>query len=255
MTTSAADMNKPTGSSELSSATIARIQREESLRHSIQEALKPKKERGVLAFLNNAFVLWAFSAVFVTWGGNWYQTETARQRADDQRREAKLKEEAAIQELQEAREYQRRQDHLRVSLEFSFRLSTTLSRLRLADRQFGETSSSDSQRSIELALLALTLPPSHAGYLYPQNRELSGLAVLAELERHSLPGEADNIRTAVARLSNAIDRVMTTTPAERKTPRQSAELLVEAVSNAALKSHFAFTDCSPHDPFCEGAQE
>jgi hypothetical protein len=253
-------MNTPAGPPELSSATVARIQREESLRRSIQTSLataadSPKKRTGVLAFLNSAFVLWALSAFFVTWGGNWYQTETAKQREADQKREVELKEEAAKKELQEAREYQRRQDHLRVSLEFSFRLSTTLSKLRLADQRFGKKSSSASQRSVASALLSLTHPPGRGGYLYPQHRELSGLAVLAELERHSLPGEADNIRTAVARLSNAIDRVTTATPTERKTPRQSAALLVEAMSNAALKSHFAFTDCSPSDPFCEGRQK
>jgi hypothetical protein len=241
----------------LSNEIVERIAKEEAMRMEIRNSLSKSadsstgKSFNLWEWLNSSFGLWLLSTIFVSTIGTIYT-----QRYEERREAEKKAEIAAIEQQKKAEadaiELRKRKDaYSRAALEVSHRYSASLAGLRAAHERFGSRKDAAVQAAIRMALAPLLRPPS-AGFLplYSEYSSFSGLAVIAEMRRHSESGEADKLRSIIANTSSLLNQITAATAKDRRDALQVASDLVSVMRNPRWDNGFAYTDCKSERPFC-----
>jgi len=184
---------------------------EEQFRLEIRKQLEVKSQTPSRAwtFLNSTFGLWIMSTILVTWAGTIY-TQTQNKRAEAEKRQA-----AENTELLRNRELVERLD-----LEIGYRFSQFEIRLDSLVNDFGGGAATyrfhgkrpsktflpfrpgKSERDVLEAIDGLS-QPTRKSYpaLYQEFANLSTLALIAELRRHTPPSERGELDQVIADLS------------------------------------------------------
>jgi hypothetical protein len=209
----------------LTDADKLRLEQEERLRSEIRTELEPKdtkkKKKGfpetLWEALNSSIGIWFLSAVLVSGLGKLYTDKQNDVQEEVRKRQAQLLEKQRARELND-----------RLTLEISFRFSSTMSRLRRADVAFGESRTPDSRKAIVDAVSPLAFPASDSyPPLFPEFKSFSGLALIAELRRHADTGEKLRLKEILAGTSALMYDVLGETQKVERTPRKVASLLLE----------------------------
>lgn len=236
-----------------------RIEQEELLRKDIRLALSgdPSEKKGfrrsLWAAANSNFGLWFLSAVFVSGAGSlysrWYEEKRAQEKSlEAQRVEAREKEQVRLVEAQ-----RRREIYERITLEMSYRYSSTLIGLQAISAAYGEVVNGESQTAIVGALDPLLKPATDLKPpLFPEYKQYSALALIVEMRRHTEEGEADNLKQILARTSSLVQEVTGASEVrnQRKSAKDVATSLIEVMKNPKWANGFAYTDCESENPFC-----
>ena len=236
---------------------IDRIAKEEALRLDIRGSLSKNADsaasKGFSAWnwLNSSFFLLLLSTFFVSGIGTFYQHRYEERRDAEKTAETasiakQKKDEADAIELRK-----RKEAYSKAALEVSHRYSASLVGLRAVHDRFKNRKNITVQAAIRTALAPLLRPPS-AGFLplYPEYSSFSGLAVVAEMRRHSESGEADKLRTIIADTSNLLNKIAAASLKDRRDAIQVASELVAVMHNPRWDNGFAYTDCKSEKPFC-----
>jgi hypothetical protein len=246
---------QPAGAALLSGEEVERIKREEKLRTEIRAALAPAKPTGwpnkLWDGLNSTFGIWFLTAFFVTGLGSlaskWY--EQARER--EQKHEAQLAEERKKREAEDLAERQRKETYERVTLEISYRYSIALAGLREASERLGGAKNQKSHDAITYAIQPLTRPASPAQPpLFKEYESYSGLALIAELRRHSGQGESNMLKEILARTGALLHEISFNKAGSTYSAKSAAAALVDRMRNSKWDNGFAYTDCKSDNPFC-----
>ena len=226
---------------------IARIRQEEVLRAEIRKELTPPAQTNggrwrqkVWKFLNSTLGIWFLSTVVVAGLVHFYNS----QQAAHQEREAERKEAAAeSRRTQDVRE--------RLNIEISFRLSSTITRLKAVSKKCADPPEDKCQRAIIEALDPLRKPADEENPpLYPEYKSFSGLALIAELRRYADDGEQVNLTNILAKTSGFIEKTVRDMTDSKQSARDVASGLLEEMSYGAWKVGFPYTDCKYEEPFC-----
>ncbi len=246
----------PTGTASLlSEDEVQRIKQEEKLRSDIRAALSPAKSTGLpdklWDGLNSAFGLWFLTAFFVTGIGSvaskWYE----RARETEQKHEAQLTEERRRREANDVAERQRKDIYERLTLEISYRYSSALAGLRDAAQRHGEAKNKAAHSAISYAIQPLTRHTSSSQPpLFKEYEAYSGLALIAELRRHTGQGEANMLKGTLARTGALLNQISYNKTGTEFSARTAAVALVDRMRNSKWDNGFAYTDCRSDNPFC-----
>lgn len=241
----------------LSEDDVRRIKHEERFREEVRKALasEPPKVSGfwqkLWSGLNSTFGIWFLTAFFVTGLGSFASKWYEQSREKEQKHEAKLKEDAKKQEAVDLLDRQRRETYERVTLEISYRYSATIAGLRAATERLGSAKGSQAHAAIVLALEPLTRPStSSRPPLFKEYESYSGLALVAELRRHSGPGEASMLKEILAQTSALLHEITLEKTGASYSAKAAAAALVGAMRNPKWDNGFAYTDCRSDNPFC-----
>ena len=252
----------------LTPADVQRIGQEEALRAEIRDVLDtkaPKPKTPWAKFwvgLNSTFGIWLLTAVFVTGLGSlvshWYEEAREKQEKHEKelvekakKEEARLAEEARKRETDALLERQRKETYERISLEIGHRFSDALSGLEDVSRRFGKRKGRNVHRAIVRALRPLTRPASsEQPPLFKDYEAFSGLALIVELRRHAGRAEADRLKEILGRTSNFLHEVTSEGSGRNFAARAAATDLIRAMHHSEWQHGFAFTDCTPDNPFC-----
>lgn len=226
----------------LTEAEKEKIRELEDFRKEVRDLLSPATPKTtktrIWEALNSNFGIWLLSAVLVSGLGTLYARHQTQADAEQKKREGEAAEARRIGELRD-----------RLKLEISFRLSSALSRLdeldRLKDKRTATTN------DIQRALAPLALPASDSSPpLFPEYKSYSGLALIAELRRHSEEGEKQILKTILAKTSGLLNESYGETASSKRTARETAINLLHQMRNPAWDNGFPFTDCPDDNPFC-----
>lgn len=226
-----------------------RIRQEEMFRNDIRKELLPlpdpaakkKKWRETLwAAANSNFGIWLLSAVLVSGLGKLYTDWQTSVQENTKRREVEQAEMLRKKELYD-----------RLTLEISFRLSSTMSRLQGASARYGERTDLESHRAIIEALEPLVRPASNVTPpLFPEFNSYSGLALIAELRRHAAAGEQELLKEILAKTSGLMYEVIGEASRQNRSAKAVASRLLERMRYSRWDNGFPYTDCSNDKPFC-----
>lgn len=224
-------------------AEIDKIRQEELIRLEIQNELAPRKpdeSSPIWEALNSNFGLWLLSAIFISGFGALYTNHQNKEKERQQiEQAARLNKKNILERID------------RLSMEFSYRLSSSLIRLEAANTLSPSSTSIDARKTRVSAFAPLTSPaPDSGGALYPEFKDRSGLALLAELSTIAESGERAELKDIITRLSgilNAPSSIEPGTPAEFQS---LAGKLLESTKHWRWDTGFRYTDCKKENPFC-----
>jgi hypothetical protein len=243
------------GASLLSEEEVQRIKQEEKLRSEVRAALAPAKPTGfpnkLWDALNSTFGIWFLTAFVVTGLGSlaskWYEEV----REKEQKQEAQLLEERRKSEANYVAERQKKETYERLTLEISYRYSSALAGLRDAAERHGEARNRTTHSAISYAIQPLTRPTSLSQPpLFKEYEAYSGLALIAELRRHTGQGEANMLKEILARTGALLHQISYNKAGTAFSARTAATALVERMRNPKWDNGFAYTDCRSDNPFC-----
>jgi hypothetical protein len=223
---------------------IARIQAEEVARDTVRKKLfDARKASGPFdawEFINSHFGLWLLTAVFVTGLGSAYKIF-------DERKKAELQ--IAVEKRMAESARDARMD--RLSMEFSYRLSSALIALQEAHALIQGQSKQD-RNEMRIRALSSMLRPSTDHYppLFPEFSNYSGMALVAEIRTLANATEAINIKSRLARLSGLLNDPFAVDLKDPHAFHLLAGELTEAARYPRWENGFYYTDCSKLKPFC-----
>lgn len=214
-----------------------------SIRKKIElEHASPKKTNNYWEFLNSSFGLWLLSAIFISGLGTLLSNHHNAVQKHQQEEEA---------DRAESKNKLERID--RISMEISYRLSTSMIKLKAASKSIKDKTK---ENAFKLKLNALTplsrpatdeLPP-----LFPEFKNYSGLALIAELRTITEPGERKVLKDKLTALSALL---YTTGSSNMQNPQAIESLAGDLINitqfkNTRWNNGFYFNDCTKDKPFC-----
>jgi hypothetical protein len=226
-----------------------RIRNQEAFRLIVQKQLvepKPASRAGaVLDVLNNSFTIFLLSSVLLP-GTAWLHANT----------QAAERTKAALIESAEARENRIE----KLDSEIAFRFSRTLAQLAAANA----TSEPERAALINGALASLTtrIEGGDMQTLYPAFANQSALSLMSDLRSERIAAGAHSEKmtpTVDGTVSRAIKLLSIYGLIDRsgKSPKDVAGELIQIMSSPKLDNgtrrwdkEFAYTDCTPNNPFC-----
>lgn len=227
---------------ELSADEKAKIERQEEYRVAVREKLNTSSRQGkLLSFVNSSFGLWLLSAVFITGAGSaltWYQN----------RENERIKK----QEIVDADKKSVKERVERLDLEIAYRLSTTQSNLQVISVQRESVKEATIRTKIRQAAEPIFSPANgKTPPLYPEFASYSGLALVAELRRHVMPGEKEKLSKVITGLSG-LNGELGNASSTRSANEMWVAGRVISTMGAAKRWNlgFFYTDCSEKKPFC-----
>ncbi len=192
---------------------------------------KRKIEKGQLwQFVNSAFGLWLLSAVFISGAGavftRWFAAKDAS---------------ALSQQRINA-----------LDAEISYRLSLILADLHDSAGRLARAPAEAQTADVQRILAGLQLPPKGSGGLYPEFANHPLAALLSELERRI--GDDDPDWTTVDKSLQVLANGpfdYSTFPLDVDSPFRAAAGEIHSVFPLERWTLFAYTRCTPDDPWCE----
>jgi hypothetical protein len=228
----------------------ARIKSEELLRAEIRKELAPPPSSPASEtllqkswkILNSTFAIWALSTVVVAGITHWY---------NDQQEKAQA---ALAKESQDqADERKRLENYQRVALEIAFRFSSTMARLKAISRKYGtQPQDAKAHQAVVEAFDPLAKPATDSDPpLYPEYKLYSGLAMMAELQRHAGPAEREALTETLAKTSGFIEEMTAETLLAGPNAEEIASGLLQRMRYPKWSnSGFPYTRCDEKEPFC-----
>ena len=225
-----------------------RILLEERYRQEIRKQLaEPKSDSRIKQFVNSAFGLWLFSAIFISGAGTLYQNWQKQVDEDKAKFQKKLDEGATNREAIS-----------KLDVEISYRLSSGLLELssveeRIDAQHAGKT---DQERALLAAQATFGILRSLNSKeraiqdgLYPEFGSYTLATLLAELRRRLPESERADVETSLASLSSLVTRMHF--KGQSAAPRQAAEALFGTVIRKRWQgTAFHYIDCNKKTPFC-----
>ncbi|MFZ4285749.1 hypothetical protein [Variovorax sp. HJSM1_2] len=227
-----------------------RIKSEELFRLEIRKELMPpapapateNKRQKLWKFLNSTFGMWLLSTVVVAGIVQVY---------NERQEKAQL---ALAKESQDrADERKRLENYQRVALEIAFRFSSTMARLKVISRKYGkQAQDAKAHQAVVGAFDPLAKPASDSDPpLYPEYKLYSGLAMMAELQRHAGPAEREALTEILAKTSGFIEEITSDTPLAGPNAEEIASGLLQRMRYPKWSnSGFPYTRCDEKEPFC-----
>jgi hypothetical protein len=226
----------------------ARIIEEETfrahLRRDLALELSPKVavtwKQKIWEFLNSTFGLWFLSSVLLA---------VAVKNCDE--RKERLREEENKQNQMHIASETSKATADRICTEISYRFSSTLARLKAIAQMHGDATTPESQKAIVKALDIMQKPSNEEmPPLFLEYKNYSGLALIAELQRHVSPTEKPSLvrilrDTSIFLEEQAGNQVK---PAPAKTV--ATELLRRLRYSQWNGLGFPYTTCKNENPFC-----
>lgn len=226
-----------------------RIEQEEILRAEIHKVLVPPLappspqtwQDKLWRFLNSTFGIWLLSTVVVASVVNMYNSQQAATRES----EAKTRQEQA--EFKATREI-----YQRITLEIAFRFSSTMTRLKAVSKKYGQRLDAESQKAIADAFDPLYKPATDSNPpLYPEYKFYSGMALIAELQRHAGDAERITLTEILAKTSGFIEQTVADKPSPDEPAETIAAGLLQRMSYSKWSNNgFPYTRCDASKPFC-----
>jgi hypothetical protein len=230
----------------LSADEIARIKAEEILRNEIRKELAPPPPpdtwaKKFVAFLNSPFGMWFLSAVVLATLVNIYNNEQAKQRTA----ENKQIQEKAEEKLTAA-------TRQRLLLEISYRFSSSMARLKAVAQKYGSEATPESQLAIAQALAPMQKPSSdELSPLYLEYKNFSGVALIAELQRHVGDAEKINLTEILRDTSIFLEEHSVRNAKPEHTAQAVATGLLQRLRYSKWSQFgFPYTTCKDEMPFC-----
>ncbi len=222
-----------------------RLKAEERLRAEIRSELAGALPRAapttlkstVWFFLNSTFGLWLLSSVILAGIAKWYDVRETERREDEKK---KLLELAEYKATTAARE--------RLLLEISYRFSSTMSELKRVHEKIANTASQEMRTDIVRALDIFERPPGERFQpLFLEYRNFSGLALIAELQRHVSDVEKPHL-TKILRDTSVFIKEEAARSDNAETAARELLLRLRYAKWNALG--FPYTTCTWEKPFC-----
>ncbi len=234
----------------LSEEEKVRIRQEEFFRAQLRKELSPPAPtppspgllRQIWELLNSKLVMWLLSSVVLSLIVHRYD------QAQDARKARETKDAFEL-----AEKVKHRDTYQRVALEISYRLSSTMTRLKAVSKKYGPELSAESQKAVVRAFEPLSKPANdETPPLYPEYKFYSGLALIAELRNHAGEAERQSLTETLGLISGTIERLVSEPNPQTTVEVLAADFLKQSYYKNWSNNGFPYTapcDKAPY-AFC-----
>lgn len=223
-------------------AAIEKIRQEEVIRTAIQKELAVSEQKSnsnrIWELLNSKFGLWLLSTIFITGVGSLYTNY-----------QNKIKEQQQIAEVNRKNEKLTNERIDRLSMEFSYRLSTSLILLEYANSLSSKEIDFNKTKNQALAPLK-DISSGENRALYPEFKDSSGLALIAELSTIVKAGERAELKDIITKISGVLNVKSSPDKMKKLNFMSLAGELLESTEQWQYESGFRYLDCKKEKPFC-----